>query len=150
MSVEVLFYHLQQQRLEDALPALLMKCLERDWRVVVQAGSQERCTALDSHLWTFSETAFLPHGTHADGHIEDQPIFLTSEPENPNGANIRFLVDRAAPPALDEYQRAIFMFDGNDPDALADARLRWKEARQNGFDATYWQQSPSGGWQRKA
>ena len=38
---EVLFYHLTESRLEDALPALLEKSLERGWRVVV-LGLEER------------------------------------------------------------------------------------------------------------
>ena len=44
------------------LPPLLEKSLERGWRVVVQAGSQERVEALDAHLWTYREDSFLPHG----------------------------------------------------------------------------------------
>ncbi len=150
MSVEVLFYHLMHQSLEAALPALLAKCLERDWRVVVQAGSEERCAALDERLWTFQDDSFLPHGTKADGYAEAQPIYLTSEADNPNGATVRFLVDRASPPPLSGYARAVFMFDGNDAGALADARERWKEAKGSGFQVTYWQQTPTGGWERKA
>ena len=47
---EVLFYHLTERTLEEALPGLLEKSLERGWRVVVQAGSRERLEALDGHL----------------------------------------------------------------------------------------------------
>ncbi|WP_353889656.1 DNA polymerase III subunit chi [uncultured Roseibium sp.] len=150
MTVDVLFYHLMHQPLEAALPALLQKCLERDWRVVVQAGSQQRCEALDAHLWTFQDDSFLPHGTKSDGFAEQQPIYLTSEADNPNAADVRFLVDRAAPPPLAGYQRAVYMFDGNDPDALGDARQRWKDAKSEGFQVTYWQQRENGGWERKA
>ena len=35
---EILFYHLQGQKLESVLPALLQKSLERGWRVVVQTS----------------------------------------------------------------------------------------------------------------
>ena len=47
---EVLFYHLQSQPLERALPSLLEKCLERQWRAVVQVGSEERRDALEITL----------------------------------------------------------------------------------------------------
>ena len=60
---EVLFYHLQRQPLERVLPALLEQSLERGWRVVVQAASDERVEALDAHLWTYRDDSFLPHGT---------------------------------------------------------------------------------------
>ena len=60
---EILFYHLRGQTPEQVLPALLAKSLERGWRVVVQASSDERVEALDAHLWTWRDDAFLPHGT---------------------------------------------------------------------------------------
>ncbi|MDP2733381.1 MAG: DNA polymerase III subunit chi, partial [Hoeflea sp.] len=50
---EVLFYHLTESRLEDALPPLLEKSLDRGWLVSVHLCSEERRTALDAHLWTF-------------------------------------------------------------------------------------------------
>ncbi|HEX2539214.1 MAG TPA: DNA polymerase III subunit chi, partial [Pseudolabrys sp.] len=36
---EVLFYHLQGQKLEGVLPTLLERSVERGWRVVVQGAS---------------------------------------------------------------------------------------------------------------
>lgn len=147
---EVLFYHLERQSLEAVLPTLVEKCLERSWRVVVQAGSRERRDALDSLLWTYRDDSFLPHGTSADGPGEDQPVFLTAEDDNPNGATVRFLVDRATPGELEPYQRVVFLFDGNDPDALAEARNRWRAVKAEGHELTYWQQSPAGRWERKA
>ncbi|WP_150495495.1 DNA polymerase III subunit chi [Roseibium aquae] len=150
MPTEVLFYHLTHKPLEEALPQLLLKCLARDWRVVVQTGSAERCQALDAHLWTFADDSFLPHGTKQDGLAELQPVYLTAEQDNPNAAHVRFLVDGAAPPALASYERVIFMFDGRDQEAVAEARGHWKDAKAGGFDLTYWQQTPAGGWERKA
>jgi DNA polymerase-3 subunit chi len=147
---EVLFYHLQNQPLDAVLPGLLEKCLERDWRVVVEAGSVERCEALDALLWTYGDDSFLPHGLWRDADAAQHPVLLTPEPDNPNGANVRFLVDGAPAGELDGYLRAVLMFDGNDPDALAAARASWKRVKAAGHDATYWQQSEQGRWQKKA
>ena len=52
---EVLFYHLQNMSVENVLPPLLEKSLERGWRVVVQSTSEERADALDAHLWTYRD-----------------------------------------------------------------------------------------------
>ena len=92
---EILFYQLKGQTLEQVLPPLLQKSLERGWRVVVQASSEERVEALDAHLWTWRDDAFLPHGTARDSEAAEQPIVLTASAENPNGAAVRFLVDGA-------------------------------------------------------
>jgi DNA polymerase-3 subunit chi len=147
---EVLFYHLQRQPLERVLPELLEKCLERQWRVVVQLGSEERRDALDAHLWTYNEEGFLPHGTAKDGNATLQPVWLTTGDDNPNSATVRFLADGGEAPEFDRYERVVLLFDGNDPDAVDRARIQWGEAKSAGHEATYWQQSERGRWEKKA
>ncbi len=148
---EILFYQLNGQRLEQVLPALLQKSLERGWRVVVQAASEERIEALDAHLWTWRDDAFLPHGTWREPDAGAQPVILTVNGENPNGAAVRFLVEGAEVPAdMTAYQRLVLLFDGQDPDAVAAARERWAKAKNDGFEVTYWQTDHNGRWQRQA
>ena len=148
---ELLFYHLQRQPLEKVLPALIEKSLERGWRVVVQAASEERVDALDAHLWIYRDDAFLPHGTDREANAAAQPVLLTTRDDNPNGANVRFLIEGAGVPAdTDAYARIVLLFDGEDPDAVAAARERWTQARAQGLSATYWQADDEGRWQRKA
>jgi DNA polymerase-3 subunit chi len=148
---EIVFYQLKGQSLEQVLPALLQKSLERGWRVVVQASSEERVEALDSHLWTWRDDAFLPHGTWRDAEAADQPILLTVGEENPNAAGVRFQVEGAGMPAdASAYQRIVLLFDGDDPDALEAARTRWGQAKASGFEVTYWQADEEGRWHRQA
>jgi DNA polymerase-3 subunit chi len=148
---EILFYHLQRQPVERLLPTLLEKSIERGWRVVVQASSDERVDALDAHLWTYRDDGFLPHGTPKEGDAAQQPILLTTGGDNPNGAQVRFLIDGAPVPAdAAAYERIVLLFDGEDPDALAVARERWTEAKGSGFEATYWQPDEQGRWVKKA
>ena len=147
---EILFYHLHRQKIERVLPPLLEKSLERGWRVVVQAA-EERIEALDSHLWTFSDDGFLPHGVWRDPEAREHPILLTVNGDNPNGANVRFLLDGASlPDDAARYERIVLLFDGEDSTAVDDARTRWTEAKGNGFETTYWQSDEQGRWQRKA
>ena len=147
---EILFYHLQRQPLERVLPALVEKSLERGWRVVVQAASEERIEALDAHLWVFRDDSFLPHGTWREAEAAEQPVLLTVHDGNPNGAAVRFLLDGAPVPAdAGDYERIVLLIDGNDPDAVAAARERWSEARAKGFEVTYWQADEQGRWQRQ-
>lgn len=146
---DVLFYHLQRAPLEKVLPGLLERSLGRGWRCAVEA-SEERIRALDDALWTFSDDSFLPHGVEADDGA-GQPVVLLSHGGNPNGAQIRFLIDAAALPAdAGAYERIVLMFDGNDAEAVASARERWREARTRGLDATYWQQNEEGRWEKRS
>ena len=58
---DVRFYHLTRTRLEDALPVMLGRTLERGGRAVVRLATPERLKALDEWLWTFDDAAFIPH-----------------------------------------------------------------------------------------
>jgi DNA polymerase-3 subunit chi len=146
---EILFYQLERRPLESALPDLLQRSLDRGWRVVVKVGSDERLEALNAHLWTYDEASFLPHGAAADGNAAEQPIWLTTGDDNPNGATVRFLVDGAEPADLSGYERIVFIFDAADAEALAKAREAWKTTRAAGAEATYWRQDENGRWMKQ-
>ena len=148
---EILFYHLHRQPLDRVLPSLIEKSLERDWRAVVQATSEERLQALDDGLWTYADESFLPHGTDRDPDAREHPVVLTLRDANPNAASIRFLVEGAPlPENAADYQRIVILFDGTDRDALVFAREQWRGAKVSGHAATYWQQDDGGRWQKKA
>lgn len=147
---DVLFYHLQAMSLEQVLPSLLEKSLARGWRVVVQATSEQRADALDAILWTYRDDSFLPHGTWREPDANIQPIVLAIAEDNPNRANVRFLVDNAALPAdADQYERVVLVFDGDDGEALGLARTAWSVSKARGFAVTYWQADERGRWQRR-
>ena len=147
--VEIAFYHLTRSRLEHELPKLLARTLDAGQRAFVLCRNQASVAALDKALWDAPEPAWLPHGTAADGDAELQPIWLGMEATAPNGAKYLFLVDGAVPPSFGAFDRIFDLFDGNDENAVAAARLRWKNTRDAGHTLTYWQQGPHR-WQKKA
>ncbi len=141
---EIRFYHLMRKTLEQALPELLEKTLQRGSKAVVMAGSPERVEALTQMLWSYSPNGFLPHGNVKDGNAQLQPIWLTTEDERPNNADILFLTDGATSAKLSEYSRVCDLFDGNNDEALAAARTRFSEGRNAGHTLSYWQQTDKG------
>jgi DNA polymerase-3 subunit chi len=160
---EAWFYHLQRQPLERVLPMLLERTLARGWKAVVQAGqkdaqkegqkegTEERLAFLDDHLWTYADDSFLPHVTDREPDAAANPIVLALDEGNPNGAQVRFLVDGAGLPSdMAAYERLMLIFDGNDDEALARARAEWGKAKSAGISASYWQQDESGKWDKKA
>jgi len=64
---EVFFYHLERRGLDDALPPITDKTLERGWRALIKTESAERADAVDNLLWTYNEESFLPHAQLGDG-----------------------------------------------------------------------------------
>jgi DNA polymerase-3 subunit chi len=144
------FYHLTRLPLEHALPKLLEKAMAGGYRAVVMAGSPERVNALSDRLWTFEPDSWLPHGSSRDGDAALQPIWLTDRDENPNGATILVMCDGASSETVTGYARCLDLFDGNDGEAVAAARQRWKRWKDDGHDLVYYQQGDNGGWVEKA
>jgi len=147
---EVYFYHLERGSLDQVLPTLLELSLKRGWRAAVQATSKERVQALNTHLWTYRDESFLPHGTAREGRASSHPIYLTAGDDNPNEAHVRFLVDGATLADASPYVRVAYVFDGHDQDAVASARAAWQDAKARGDAVSYWQQDADGRWQQKA
>jgi len=147
---DVLFYHLTESKLEDALPPLIDKSVERGWQVAVQMREASRRDLLDTHLWTYREDSFLPHGTDESEMADHQPVLLTVSPENVNNAAVRFFVEGAEATDVGSYQRVVLMFDGYDQEQLESARAQWKRLKGEGHNLTYWQQSQDGRWEKKA
>lgn len=147
---DVLFYHLTETKLEDALPALLEKCLERGWKVGIEMRDPDRLEKLDQHLWTYREDSFLPHGSDAAEMAEAQPVLLSVSSANGNAATVRFYIDGAVPELPLPYERVVFVFDGHDQGELETARGEWKRLKAEGHALAYWQQNNQGRWEKKA
>ena len=147
--MEIRFYHLQRSAVDQALPSLLEKALALGMRAVVVSDQPERLESLDTLLWTYRPDTFLAHAKAPDPRAADQPIWLTAQVENPNGAKVLFLLDGA----VNEDQGGGFdlsceLFDGGDEAAVAGARGRWKHLKEAGHTLTYWKQNERGGWEK--
>lgn len=149
---EALFYHLERRALADVLPSLVEKSLKRGWRALICADSAERADTLDALLWTYDDQSFLPHAQSGDGNDAAQPVLITTEAQNRNGAQIAFYVGGARPQdwaGVRELTRVALLFEGRDAAALGDARTAWAGAKAAGHDVTYWKESPSGKFEKQ-
>lgn len=147
----VSFYHLERQGPDATLPRLLLKARERGWRALVKVANADRLAALDLALWTFADDSFLPHGRAGDPHAEDQPVLLTEEDANANGAAALFVIDGATVPAeIGGFERVAILLDGTDEAALAEGRRVFKVLRQAGHALDYWRQNETGAWYKAA
>jgi DNA polymerase-3 subunit chi len=145
---EVRFYHLERQSLDDVLPSLVSKALEGGRKVLIKTKDEREAERLNEHLWVQNPSSFLPHGTRKDGYTERQPVFLTSDDENANKADVLILTQGTQSENMGDFSLCCEMLDGRDSDAVATARTRWKTYKDKGFEVTYWQQGDKG-WEKK-
>ena len=148
-TCEVWFYHLERTGLDQALPELLEKTLQRGWKAMVRTPAADRIDHLDAWLWRYRDDSFLPHAPAGEPDAARQPILLTSDIENLNAADALFLIDGAEPGDLSGYQRCIVVFDGADEDQLRTARAQWTAVKARGLPMSYWKQQARG-WEKQA
>ena len=94
---ETLFYHLERRALEEVLPGMVEKSLQRGWLAVIRTDTAERSDVLDTLLWTYDDQSCLPHAQAGDGDAAGQPVLISVEEGNLNSAQIVFYVGGAQP-----------------------------------------------------
>ncbi len=113
-------------------------------------GHEARVRVVDDFLWSAAVDDWLPHGTAKLGQAESQPIWV-GPPDDlaapPNQAKFLFLLDGVADARLARFSRVFDLFDGNDERAVTNARLRWTQAKADGYAMLYWRQTDKG-WER--
>ena len=144
----VSFYHLLSSPLEKALPRLMEKALASGLHSVVRIDSESRMDRLNDLLWTYDDRGFLPHGSYKDPFPEQQPVYLSTREENPNGARILVITDNAPAAHPAQYDKILDVFDGHDNALVDAARGRWKQYQAAGHAVRYFQQQQGGGWQQ--
>ena len=147
---EVGFYQLASKPLDQVLPRLLEKAVAAGHRAVVRSGDAAVLARLDTALWSYDATSFLPHAVDGE-HAATQPILLTVAEEDANGADLAAVIDGRLPGDLTPYKRVLYLFDGGDEDALGLARRHWKalKARED-VTPVYWQENAAGRWEKAA
>ncbi|MBI1363020.1 MAG: DNA polymerase III subunit chi [Proteobacteria bacterium] len=130
------------------LPALLEKILQSGHKAVVRCPDDKRLERLNEYLWSYAPESFLPHGAAADGHADKQPVYLTTQDENPGGADILVRLSGADAGDFSSYARVLDVFEGSEPQKDA-ARKRWKDLKDKGYPLIYWARE-DGKWVKKA
>lgn len=149
--MQVQFYHLTHTLSDRAIAPLAQKALQGNYRLSVKLEGKEAMKKLDDWLWSFDADSFLPHASEGCEWVEQQPIYLTTQLERPNQASIYLITDGSfVAEAEDGVERVLDLFDGNDETSVQAARDRWRRYKDAGYELTYWQQQPGGGWKKAA
>ena len=146
--LEIRFYHLMTMPVEKALPKLLEKIITQGRRVLILTDSEEHAETLTTQLWTYHPSSFLPHGTHKDGFVEDQPIFLTSTEENPNKAEILIVLNGKSPQFIETFKQCLFVFEDADTSKKNAAIKEWEAYQNKPYLLSYWMQKSDGSWEK--
>ncbi len=132
---EVAFHFNAPERLGYAC-RLLRKAVASGARVVV-TGAVATLEELDSLLWTFSPSDFVPHCmADSDAHVvAASPVILSTSIASTAHQQVLLNLGRLVPEGFDRFERVIELV-GQDEQERRQARARWKQYADQGYAIT--------------
>ncbi len=88
----IIYYITNNDNLYKNICSLGEKCYTCKQNTIIITNNDHETKIIDNILWTYSRN-FLPHATNKDFFPEKQPLYISSEIENPNKANILILIN---------------------------------------------------------
>lgn len=139
--MQIDFYEVMSGNLISSLVRLLAKIYTSQKRCIFLGPNEEFVKVMDRTLWTFSTREFIPHGDKSLGFSDMQPIYLTSQYENPNNASVLVINGSFE---FKQYQnvmdRLLFVFE----DDAETAEALFHTLQKGEKNVNYWRQSAKG------
>lgn len=126
-------FHFNMADKTQYLCRLLRKAVAQGAQVAV-TGPQAALDELDSALWSFSETDFVPH-CRADSEavvLDASPVVLGVMPAQSPHHDVLLNLGAQVPPGFERFERVIEVV-GTPDEERADSRQRWKYYQQRGY-----------------
>ena len=144
---QVDFYQLSRDPVERVAVLLARKLFDAGERLLIVARDEALRVRVSEALWVADGVAFLAHELVGEGNDAAQPILLSAEPIDANGARHVMLADGEWREAVLVAERVFYLFG---PDRLDEARTAWKSLK-DAADLTrnFWRQE-GGRWIKAA
>ncbi|REJ67743.1 MAG: DNA polymerase III subunit chi [Proteobacteria bacterium] len=109
---------------------LTEKALGRGHRIFINCDSAEQLTALDSYLWEFKSTSFVPH--EIAGNDSDEQVVLGYE-QSPQSHNDVLINLALSPPSYFAQFERVAEVVTQDEASLEALRSAWRHYRDRGY-----------------
>lgn len=143
--MQVDFYQLLRDPVEQVLPPLAQKIFDDGGRLLVVSADDEQLDSVSQALWNWKSHSFLAHG-RAGGEMDSaQPILLSGTVAPANGARMVAIADGVWRDEALRFDRAFYLFA---PAATDGARIAWRTlADKADVQRRYWKQD-GGKWRQ--
>ena len=115
---------------------LVCRLAEKAWRagrcVHIHCDGADGVAAIDDLLWTYSDTAFLPHAVHGTAAAVNVPVTIGHGQQEPDNADVLINLGRTVPDDFSRFER-IMETTGTDATARAAARERYRYYQERGY-----------------
>ncbi len=126
------FYFEAEDKLQVAC-RLSAKAAQRKLRVLIYTPDEVEARRIDTLLWTWQATGFLPHCMTKSPLAAQTPVLITHDPEDTPHDEVLLNLHSAWPPAFSRFQRLVEIVSREEEDRAA-ARERFRFYRDRGYE----------------
>ena len=112
---------------------LSAKAIQQNLKITIYTPDTKIADQLDSLLWNFSSTAFIPHCRVGDKLAFETPVTISQNEESLPHDNILINLHDSHPPFFSRFLRLIEISGSTDEDTEA-ARVRYRFYKDRGYE----------------
>lgn len=125
------FYFNAEDRLQVAC-RLAAKALKQGSRMLIYAPDAGTAGRLDTLMWTWPATGFLPHCLAQAPLAAETPVLIASGEETPEGCELLLNLGAECPPHFERFARLLEVVSLNDEEK-ASGRSRYRFYKERGY-----------------
>ncbi len=142
---QVDFYQLSRDPVERVAVTLARKLFDAGDRLVIVARDPALRATISGALWQADASSFLAHDMAGGADDGLQPILISPEPSEANGAQHVLIADGEWRASALAAERVFYLFG---PDHLDAARAAWRSLNEpDGINRNFWRQE-GGKWRK--
>jgi DNA polymerase IIIc chi subunit len=140
--MEINFYQFDDILYKTIAP-LLLKILEENKKALIYCKDDKMLKEIDSGLWSFSKTKFIPHATNYEKvNALKYPVFISNSQENENKAEYLIMADVASEEFFSKFKRVFYFFNQSNQ---SNARKLWSDYKKKSFSLNF-HKKENGSW----
>jgi DNA polymerase III subunit chi len=125
------FYFNADDRLQVAC-RLAAKALKQGSRMLIYAPDADTAGRLDTLMWTWPATGFVPHCRSQAPLAAETPVLIASGEETPEGCELLLNLGAECPPHFERFARLLEVVSVNDEEK-ASGRSRYRFYKERGY-----------------
>jgi len=125
------FYFNADDRLQVAC-RLAAKALKQGSRMLIYAPDADTAGRLDTLMWTWPATGFVPHCRAQAPLAAETPVLIASGEETPEGCELLLNLGAECPPHFERFARLLEVVSVSDEEK-ASGRSRYRFYKERGY-----------------
>jgi DNA polymerase III subunit chi len=111
---------------------LVQKAFQQRARVFIHCDDSQLAREVDEVLWTFDDTAFLPHALQDDPLAPQAAVLIGDRDPGESHSDILINLSPGVPEFFARFERVLEVLD-DQPEVKADGRVRYRHYRERGY-----------------